>query len=240
MARERVTTAEAAAAIWHAFGSRAEVAEALAENVAGKLSRAIERKGSGFLAVSGGTTPAAFLRALSAKSVDWGKVTVTLVDERFVPQTSPRSNAALVRSTLMQGKAASARFVGLFREAATVEDTAGEASKELSRLPWPLDVAILGMGTDGHTASFFPDAAKLDALLSPSETAYVLPVHAESAGEPRLTLPLARIVSAGEIVVHIEGAEKKAALEAALETSDRPISAVFRQAGKPVHIYWAP
>ena len=77
-------------------------------------------------------------------------------------------------------------------------------------------------------------------LLSPAETAYVLPVEAESAGEPRLTLPLARIVAAGEIAVHIEGAEKKAALDAALATGDRPISAVFRHAGKPVHIYWAP
>ena len=97
------------------------------------------------------------------------------------------------------------------------------------------------MGTDGHTASFFPDATELATLLSPSTAAYVLPVHADSAGEPRLTLPLARIVAAATIAVHIEGAEKKAVLEAALEPGARhPIGAVFRHAGKPVQIYWAP
>jgi len=232
--------AGAARADWHEFGSRAELAEALAERVAGRLSQAADERGNGFLAVSGGTTPATFLRTLSGKSIAWDKVIVTLVDERFVPLTSPRSNAALVRSTLMQGKAAFARFVGLYRPAATAEAAAVEASSELTRLPWPLDMAVLGMGADGHTASFFPDATELAKLLSPTGDAYVLPVEAESAGEPRLTLPLSRIIAAGEIALHIEGADKRSALEAALTTGDRPISAVFRHAGKPVHIYWAP
>jgi 6-phosphogluconolactonase len=240
MARERVTGADATRADWHEFGSRAELAEALAQRVSGRLSQAGDERGNGFLAVSGGTTPAAFLRTLSGKSIAWDKVIVTLVDERFVPLTSPRSNAALVRSTLMQGKAAFARFVGLYRPAATAEAAAVEASNELARLPWPLDMAVLGMGADGHTASFFPDAIELAKLLSPTGDGYVLPVEAESAGEPRLTLPLSRIIAAGEIVLHIEGADKRSALEAALATGDRPISAVFRHAGKPVHIYWAP
>ena len=67
-----------------------------------------------------------------------------------------------------------------------------------------------------------------------------LDMQGDFAGEPRLTLPLARIIAAGEIALHIEGADKRSALEAALTTGDRPISAVFRHAGKPVHIYWAP
>jgi len=229
------------AAGWHRFVIRGELAEALARSVAATLQQAISVRGTAFLAVSGGTTPAAFFRMLSEQAIEWKSVVVTLIDERFVPETSERSNAALVRATLLQNRAAEAHFVGLYRPAATVEEAAAEAAKTLKDLSWPLDVAILGMGTDGHTASFFPDAVNLDTLLSPEEEGFVLPVHALSAGERRLTLPLARIVTAGRIVVHIEGTEKKAVLEAALEPkAARPISAVFRQGRKPVEIYWAP
>lgn len=213
----------------------------LARSVAETLTGAIAARGTGFIAVSGGTTPAAFFRALSQEEVDWKKVIVTLVDERFVPESSDRSNAALVRANLLQNRAAAARFVGLYHPAATVEQAAAEASEALKALPWPLDVAILGMGLDGHTASFFPDAVTLDELLSPDQAGFVLPVHSLTAGERRLTLPLARIVAAGRVALQIEGSEKRTVLDSALDPEvSRPISAVFRQRRKPVEIYWAP
>jgi 6-phosphogluconolactonase len=227
---------------WRQFASRGELAAAFAADVAKALTQAIGQRGTAFLAVSGGTTPAGFFHALSKEDVDWKKVVVTLIDERFVPETSERSNAALVASSLLQNRAKEARFVGLYQPAQTVEAAAKQASNGLAALPWPLDIAVLGMGMDGHTASFFPDADSLDTLLSPDETGFVLPVHSLSAGERRLTMPLSRIVTAGWVVVHIEGAEKRAVLEAALQPAvARPISAVFRQGRKrPVDIYWAP
>jgi 6-phosphogluconolactonase len=168
-------------------------------------------------------------------------VTVTLVDERFVPEDSSRSNARLVRENLFQGNATAARFAGLFSDASTVEDAAGRASERLRNLPLPLDAVILGMGTDGHTASFFPDAGNLESLLAPSAEAIVAPVHAASGGEPRLTLTLARIVEAGFVALHIEGAEKRRVLETALETEAHlPIGAVLDRAPQPVRVFWAP
>ena len=221
------------------FSTKDKLAAALAEAVAENLSQGIERRGAGTLAVSGGSTPKRFFQALSKRDLDWNRVTVTLVDERFVPEDSPRSNAALVRATLLAGKAAAARFAPLYRPTASVEQAADEANAGLAALPWPLDVAILGMGTDGHTASFFPDAANLDALLDPAAGAFVLPVRAASAGEPRLTLPLARLLEAGTLALHIEGSEKRAVLEAALRPGgDKPVSAVFAHARRPVPVYW--
>lgn len=232
--------APTAKADWHEFPSADALAEALAGDVAQALAAAIERRGMGFLAVSGGSTPGRFFAALSQRKIDWSRVTVTLVDERCVPETSPRSNAALVREKLLTGEAAAARFVGLFRDRATVEDAAAAAARDLAALPWPLDVAILGMGADGHTASFFPDAAGLDALLDPASDALVLPVHAASAGEQRLTLPLSRLLAARLLALHIEGGEKRTVLEKALEPGgERPVSAVFRHSNAPVPVYWA-
>lgn len=222
---------------WRVFSSPEALAEVLAGDVAQALGAAIARRSHALLAVSGGTTPKLFFPALARQALDWAKVTVLPVDERFVPESSPRSNAALIRKSLLTEKAAAGRFAPLFHEAATVEAAAQRAAAELAALPWPLDVAILGMGTDGHSASFFPDAANLGALTDPANENLVLPVNAPSAGEPRLTLPLSRLLESGFLALHIEGREKRAVLEAG---GDKPVGAVFAHAGKPVPVYWTP
>lgn len=226
---------------WNEFATRDELAAALAAKVADALRAAIAQRGAGFLAVSGGTTPGRFMAALSREGLDWSKVTVTLVDERFVPEGSPRSNASLAKANLLQNNAAAARFAPLYHEATTVEDAAAIADAEFRALPWPLDAAILGMGGDGHTASFFPDAQGLDALLDPASAHIVMPVHAKSAGEPRLTLTLPALVGARLLAVHIEGAEKRAVLEAAMSAEKAlPIRTVIDRAPRAAEIYWAP
>lgn len=225
---------------WHEFASGEVLADALAKDVAERLGKAVAAKGQAVLAVSGGSTPKLFFPALSRQRIDWSKVIVTLVDERFVPETSQRSNAALVKNGLLVNDAAAARFIGLYHDADDVGAAARLAGEKLSDLPWPIDVVVLGMGTDGHTASFFPDAANLDALLDPARTTLVEPVLTQDGGEPRLTLPLARLMQAGTVVLHIEGGEKRAVLEQALTPGHaKPISAVFATSTTPVPVYWA-
>lgn len=226
---------------WNGFAGRRELAAALADRVAARLIDAIARRSSASIAVSGGTTPAKFFAALSAIPIAWDKVTVTLVDERFVPPSSPRSNAGLVAANLLQNKAAAARFVPLYHEAASIEDAADSDSEALKALDWPLDVVLLGMGGDGHTASFFPDAGNLAELLDPSSQRIVLPVHAQSGGEPRLTLSMARIIAAGFIALQIEGEDKRAAFDGAMGPGEKkPIRKVLEASPIPIEVFWAP
>jgi 6-phosphogluconolactonase len=230
----------AAEPVWHVFPAPGDLAEALAGRIADALSAALSRRGQATLAVSGGRTPVGLFRALSRKRLDWPKVIVTLVDERFVPPDDARSNAKLVRENLRTGEAARLTFVPLYRPTETIAEAAQAAGFSIAGLPKPFDVVVLGMGADGHTASFFPDAPDLAALLENRERRHVLPVVAESAGEPRLTLPMQTICAARLLVLHIEGEDKRQVLTAALATRDKPVSAVFDHARDGVQIYWAP
>jgi len=220
--------------------SRPQLAAALAEAVAGALARAIADNGRASLAVSGGNTPGAFFDALSAAAIDWSRVDVTLVDERFVPESSERSNARLVRQRLLVNDAAAARFHPLYRPLHLAEAAAFQADGELYPLVRRLDVVVLGMGGDGHVASYFPDAESYEKLYLACDA--VMAVRSVSAGEPRLTVSPRLVANAGSLFLHIEGAEKKAVLDAALAEAGPnrlPVATVIALAKAPVAIHWA-
>ncbi|MBC2771791.1 6-phosphogluconolactonase [Rhizobium sp. AQ_MP] len=225
------------------FETGAALAAGLADAVVAALSAAIARQGEATLAVSGGSTPKAFFEALSTRNLDWPKVKVTLVDERFVPEDNPRSNHLLVKTHLLKNAAEAAEFVPLYRPEATIEEAAVTASGIVPGMTKPFDVAILGMGTDGHTASFFPGGNHLEAALDLEQPRRVMTMEAPGAGEARLTLSFSALHDAGLLVVHIEGNEKKAVLDKALagtDETDMPIRAVLERARTTPDIYWAP
>ncbi|THV23667.1 6-phosphogluconolactonase [Peteryoungia ipomoeae] len=226
----------------HNFDNGADLAQALADRVAASLAAAVKARGEATLAVSGGSTPKAFFEALSTRALDWGKVKVTLVDERFVPADNARSNHLLVKTHLLKAEAAQAAFAPLYRPEKTIEDAARAASSAVPGMDRPFDVAILGMGTDGHTASFFPGGDHLAAALDLNEPRRVMTMEAPGAGEARLTLSFSALHDAGLLIVHIEGPEKKAVLDKALAGSDEaemPIRAVLERAATTPDIYWA-
>ena len=222
---------------------RDALAATFASEVITALANGIAAHGTASIAVSGGSTPARFFAALSGHDeIDWQKVTVTLVDERWVDEGSDRSNAALVRANLLKGPAAAARFVPLY-SGGEVPDAARimETNERLAGLPGDFDVVVLGMGNDGHTASFFPGGDTLDAVLTAPGPALAL--TAPGAGEPRVTLTLPRLLKTRALYIHIEGAEKLKTLEQALgdgPVADMPVRAVLRQTETPVTVYWCP
>ena len=222
------------------FRDKQQLAEALADAVATNLKAGAKSRGAASLAVSGGSTPAHFFKALSERTdVPWGKVTVTLVDERWVDESSDRSNGRLVKANLLQGRAAAASFVPLYQGG--VEPNATAAGAAQGEVPQPFDAVILGMGNDGHTASFFPGGDSLAEALTAEGP--VIAIRAPGAGEPRVTLTLRRLLQTRALYLHIEGEEKVATLkqaEAEGPTADMPVRAILRQTQTPLTIYWCP
>ena len=224
------------------FPSREALADALAAKTAERLADGIALRGSAVLAVSGGSTPKAFLEALSKASIDWSRVTVTLVDERLVPADHERSNHGLALRHLLRDAAAKAQFVPLYCRADTPDEAAATAAKAIDGLPQPFDVVILGMGTDGHTASFFPGGTTLEQVASLTAPASVMAIEAPGAGEPRVTLTLPVLATARFLALHIEGDEKRAVLQNAIDgglASGLPVARVLDARPEPVAVYWA-
>ncbi|WEZ84373.1 6-phosphogluconolactonase [Rhizobium sp. 32-5/1] len=231
------------AAEMHVFDNGPALALGLAGAVSAALSAAIKARGTASIAVSGGSTPKAFFKALSQAKIDWDKVCVTLVDERFVEPDSDRSNEKLVRDNLLIDGASGAKFEPLYYPTAMAEEAAATATKQTAAIGSPFDVAILGMGTDGHTASFFPGGSRLSEALDGATPRGVMTMEADGAGEPRLTFTFSSLQDAGLLVLHIEGSGKKDVLAKAQEDggeAEMPIRAMLRRAASPLQIYWAP
>ncbi len=218
---------------------------ALAMHIAGQLRGAIAARGHALLAVSGGKSPIALFEVLRTQPLNWDKVTVLLVDERIVPHDHADSNTALVRRHLLQDAAAAASFAPFFDSVpdrpddATMETLAGRASQRLAALPWPLDVAVLGMGEDGHTASLFPAAPGLaQALRASGPVAWVRPATAPHA---RLTLTLPALLASRALLLSIAGAAKLAVYRQARQAADPalPVSLLLNQHEAPVSVWIA-
>lgn len=232
----------------HPCNSPTELAQQLARHVARRLREATTVRGHAVLAVSGGKSPVALFEQLREQPLEWAHITVLLVDERCVPHDHADSNTALVRTHLLQGAAAKASFVPFFDALpAPLDDNALErladaANQRLATQPWPMDVAVLGMGEDGHTASIFPGAPGLArALHGSGPVTWLRPSPASRAPHARLTLTLPALLATRELALSITGASKLAVYQQARMGADEslPVSLVLDQHLTPVSVWLA-
>lgn len=225
------------------FVDGAAWADACAARLTDALAAACANRGKAVFAGSGGSTPAPIYRRMARADLDWSRIAVTLIDERYVPETSPESNAALLKQTLLTGPAASARFVPLFHPAVTVDRAAALAAHALAAEGGKLDAVLLGMGEDGHICSMFPNSPTLKTLLSPALRPTVVGVpHGRDGAAPsleRLTINLPYLMNARRVVLALTGAAKRAVLEreAAGDPATQPIAALVA-ANVPLDVLW--
>ena len=210
------------------FDSRHEAELHVAALIEGVLRLQLEQDVHAGLLLSGGSTPGPVYERLSRVDIDWTRVDVGLVDERWVDAGDPRSNAGLLSRTLFQNRAASAYFLPMKTEDETPTAGAAQIEKRYARHLDLGPLVVLGMGADGHTASWFPHLDGLDAVMDADTSQAVAAVDATGspvAGDMphRLTVTGRALESASVVVLYITGEEKRQVLE-------------NREAKLPIHV----
>lgn len=227
----------------HQFETGDVLAKQLADAVSARLEERVQEKGKACLAVSGGTTPVQFFKELARRDLPWSRILVTLVDERWVDEQHESSNAALVREYLLSGKASQSCFLPLKNSASSPKDGFMDCENRLQEQMIRLDVAVFGMGEDGHTASWFPHSDALPACLDDTSHSWTCPVEDDFLALPRMTLTWAFISQCQHLFLHFEGAKKQAVFDAAVSDdelqniAELPVRRLIAQQDVPLSIY---
>lgn len=228
---------------WWDYDDADEMAAAVAGDAQFIIESALDARGQAVIAMPGGKTPLAIYEKLSQAKLDWKRVTILPTDDRLVPMGDALSNiTAIAKIFLPKG----VRVLPITSEAAADYKAAGRAADaRLQDVHWPLDLCLLGMGTDGHTASIFPGPDFDEAVAGPKERRAVgvmpdpLPPEAPVA---RVTLTRSAIASARALMIAITGQAKRDVLERAIKDgpmSPYPIGRVLAEVDLPVDIHWS-
>lgn len=227
---------------FHSFENRDSLVEVLSKNIAKNLQNSIEERGTASLIVSGGSTPKPLFEKLRKIDIKWEKVTVGLCDERWVKSDHEDSNELFVKTNLLQDRAEKAKFVGLFIDGKSAEEAQNECSMIVKEKLLPIDVLILGMGADAHTASLFPNNPRLKEGFDLENEKCCISIKPERAPHMRMSLTRSAILSAKHLYLHFEGEKKLAVYQKALKTVDiysMPIGSILHQDKKDLEVYYA-
>lgn len=219
------------------FNTFKELEQKLANELAEKLSLSIIRHGVAKILVSGGKTPVGVFHLLSLKQLDWSKVIVGLIDERFVPSNHEASNEKLVRENLLTHEAMNATFVPMMYTEENESKNLEQANLAYETFKEQLTVCLLGMGTDGHVASLFPGDPVSESDLQHSVEG-IISTKAPAEPSRRISCSLSMIKGGESSYLLINGATKKQVLYEAI-AKKLPVSYFLQDIDKPLQIFYA-
>jgi len=216
------------------------LASDLCQSIGEILTEAIRKRGRASMAVSGGGTPTPLFKEFSLLSIDWAKVDLTLVDDRWVDAKNSDSNELLVRTHLIKNKATKVNFIPLKNDSKTAKEGQKISEEMLKNITLPFDVVVLGMGSDGHTASLFPCSEELPNAMDLNNSNYLISTSPKTAPYQRLSLTARVIIDAKNVFLHLNGSSKLHTLESAMEYKDSSKMPIYAFLENGLSIYWSP
>ena len=211
--------------------------EGITHAITEHIRKSIELNGSAHILLSGGTTPLVVYARLAKEEIEWDKVWIGLVDERYVPLDHPKNNERALREAFGEAVCNQVHFIGMVHDDHDAEHNLSVVSSEYQRFMERTDFVLLGMGKDGHFASLFPNdsASELDLR---SESVQVLCTAAPDFPNHRITCSKGMLKQAKEVVLMITGTEKETIFNDNKETG-LPVGYLQREFGQ-LNVFYAP
>ena len=225
---------------FYSTNSSESLAEDLSHKIVEILKQSINSDGRASLAVSGGRTPIPLLEALSDLKLDWSSVDLMLVDDRWVEPSHEDSNERLVRAHLIKNKAKKINFVPLKNNNKTAKDGHKFSEELLQQVKSPFDIVVLGVGSDGHTASLFPCSDELTEGMNLNNPCRLIATSPKTAPYERMSLTAKAIIDSKNIFLHLNGSDKLHTLELAMTNKDAMKMPIYYFLEKGLKIYWSP
>jgi 6-phosphogluconolactonase len=202
------------------FFNKADLEKDMVTRIHLILKSAIQKYGDARILLSGGSTPKFIYSELSKLPLDWTKIFVGLVDERFVPKESEFSNAKMIEDCFSQ--ADNFKLIPMVYSPNDGAQNLSEVRSSYAKFTERIDYCLLGMGEDGHTASLFPGDEASEMSLKSNEV-NIIRTLAPSIPKERITCSKEMLIKSQFIDLLITG-EKKLNILKGAKTSHLPIA----------------